>query len=132
MILTAERHGKWRRLLTATTTVVAICLGVLVVQSGTANAAAGAQCYSWSGSAPYKSATQVVMFRGYYDIEWCGRGNKVTEFRVIRCEAGSVKGTFVKSTDQDCQPRQALGGPSLRIYGNMWGYPQLARFSGEG
>ena len=65
------------------------------------------------------------MFRGYYDIEWCGRGNKVTEFRVIRCEAGSVKGTFVKSTDQDCQPRQALGGPSLRIYGNMWGYPTI-------
>jgi hypothetical protein len=60
------------------------------------------------------------MFRGYYDIEWCGVDNKVTEFRVKRCEAGSLNPVFVKSPGSDCRPREGLNCSSLRIYGDMW------------
>lgn len=123
----APRRTPIARLLAVVALLVTVCTSLLVVQSGVADAAPARQCFGWSGSTPYRSAG-MTLFRGHYDIEWCGVGNRVTEFRVLRCEAGDARPVFVRIPEPrpssgDCQPRQALNGPSLRIYGDMWAYP---------
>jgi hypothetical protein len=105
------------RMLAVVAALVTIFSTVLTINADTANAAPR-RCFGWSGSTPYKGAG-LVLFRGYYDIEWCGVGNKVTEFRVKRCDAGSLNPVFVKNPASDCRPREGLNGSSLRIFGDM-------------
>lgn len=114
-VLTPSRVNA--RVLSVLAVLMVLFSTLLITFSGTADAAPR-RCFGWSGSSPYNGAG-ITMFRGYYDIEWCGVGNRVTEFRVKRCEAGSLNPVFVKNPASDCRPREGLNGSSFRIYGDM-------------
>ena len=50
----------------------------------------------------------------------------MTEFRVKRCEAGSINPVFARDPGSDCRPREGLNGTSLRIYGDIWTHSTVA------
>lgn len=111
--------------------VLAAVAGVIVplLHTPTASAAtspqtAGQQCWAGSRSNHVKSGP-ITLFIAHYDWQWCASNGRITGFKVIRCEAGEWKQAFVHNADQDCQPRESLGGSELRIYGNIWMEPTV-------
>lgn len=128
MNLPVLRNVVMGRLLGMCGTLLLLCGSLLLFAATSANAAPTRQCWAWSNTTPYKSFTGLVIFDANLSIEWCGVGDKITEFRVIKCEPSNAKALLVrvsnKSSDNGiCLQRRPLGESSLPMYGNIWATP---------
>ena len=123
---------RWFTVITSSCIATAMALG-LTVMAAPPTAASGSdprKCFSYEHNNPYKTAG-VTLYRAYLALEWCGVGDKVTEFRVIRCESGDAIALFVKipvppEPRGDYQQREPLNLKSLRVYGDMWGHATVS------
>jgi hypothetical protein len=89
--------------------------------------AAGEVCWQSFHSNPYKSIG-MTLWRGNYEVQWCGQNGRVTKFWVLRCDVTEAKPLFVRvpNPPSNCLQRMPNGGTSLPIYGDFWVDPTVS------
>ncbi|RSM58190.1 hypothetical protein DMB66_30280 [Actinoplanes sp. ATCC 53533] len=114
--------------LAATASTAVLLAGSAAFGVATPAGAAGREsCWEWSKSSAYKNM-KVSLWKGNITFRWCAQDNRITKFWMLRCDTSGGRSMFVRELgpdkpEGDCQPRMALGGRDLPIYGDMWVEP---------